>query len=376
MRTLLTNILLFLFRLLPIQNNKVLLFSYYGSQYGCNPKYLSEYMVRTHPEWEVVWAFTSPKRHIVEGIKKVRFMAISFFYNLSTSHVIVTNYRMADHFKKRRGQKYIQTWHSSLRLKMIERDVESTLKPSYIDMAINDSKNIDILLSGCQKSIEIFKGCFWYDGEIMPSGTPRNDIFFSDDIQGRVSAIKQSLGISAKDKVLLYAPTFRKDEGLYYYNVHYTELMDTLQRKYGGQWKLLVRLHPHLLNHSEELLGNSPVIDVTRYDDIQELLLISDVLLTDYSSLMFDYAPTLRPCFLYTPDLDTYRQQDRDLYFQIENLPFPICRTNEELIVTIERYNAQEYQLHISSFIQDIGSFEDGHASERVVKRIEQWMKK
>lgn len=283
---------------------------------------------------------------------------------------------MLDHFKKREGQKYIQTWHSSLRLKMIEKDVESTLKPNYIAMALNDSKNIDILLSGCQKSTEIFEHCFWYDGEIMPSGTPRNDLFFDSDTKSRISAIKNSLGIKENEKILLYAPTFRKDEGLQYYNVQYDFLQEKLQQKYGENWKILVRLHPHLLNHSKELLGQSPVIDVTRYDDIQELLLISDMLLTDYSSLMFDYAPSLRPCLLYTPDLESYQQQDRQLYFQIGELPFPICRTNEEIMHTINTLCETDYQQHISSFMQEVGSFEDGHASERVIKRIEQWMKK
>ena len=375
-RVFFTNILSPIFRILPISKHKILFLCYYGSQYGCNPKYLSEYIVKTHPEWHVVWAFTEPERHSVKGVRKVRYMSLRYFYELCTSHVVITNYRMLDHFKKREGQKYIQTWHSSLRLKMIEKDVESTLKPNYIAMALNDSKNIDILLSGCQKSTEIFEHCFWYDGEIMPSGTPRNDLFFDANAKGLISAVKNSLGIKEEEKVLLYAPTFRKDEGLQYYNVQYDLLQEKLQQKYGGHWKILVRLHPHLLNHSAELLGQSPVIDVTRYDDIQELLLISDMLLTDYSSLMFDFAPSLRPCLLYTPDLESYQRQDRQLYFQIEELPFPICRTNEEIMHMIDTLNEKDYQQHISSFMQEVGSFEDGQASERVVKRIEQWMKK
>lgn len=348
--------------------------SYYGSQYGCNPKYLSEYVVRMHPDWDVVWAFTDVDDHDILGIRKVRYMSFKYFFELCTARVVVSNYRMLEYFKKRKNQYYIQTWHSSLRLKMIEKDVEKSLKPNYVKMAKADSKNIDLLLSGCEKSTEIFKNCFWYEGEITPSGTPRSDIFFAKDKENILREIKSKLNLSEGNRVVLYAPTFRKDEGLECYNVDFNVLQNELTKKYGGSWKVLVRLHPHLLNKSKQLLDGYGAIDVTSYDDIQELLMLADVLITDYSSVMFDFAPSLRPCFLYATDLEQYQKSDRNLYFKIEELPFDVCLSNEKLCESIQNFDVDVYVNRVNDFLARIGSYEDGLASERVTKRIEEWM--
>ena len=137
--------------------------SYYGSQYGCNPKYLSQYIVAHYPGYDVVWAFVHPKQYRnIAGIRIVRYLSIRYFYELCTCKVLITNYRMTLLFQKRKKQCYIQTWHSSLRLKMIERDVEDKLPVNYKRMALKDSLNIDYLLSGCGYSTSIFHSSFWY----------------------------------------------------------------------------------------------------------------------------------------------------------------------------------------------------------------------
>ncbi|MGL5752407.1 MAG: bifunctional glycosyltransferase/CDP-glycerol:glycerophosphate glycerophosphotransferase, partial [Paraclostridium sp.] len=166
-----------IFNLFPIKKNKIFLFSYYGSQYGCSPKYISEYIVKNYPKdkFDVVWAFNdiSSKEHI-EDIRKVRIMSLKYFYELSTSKIIITNFRTTNTFIKRKNQYYIQTWHSSLRLKQIEKDAENSLPKNYAEMAKEDSKKCDLLLSGCKYSTDIFKRAYWYNGEIFEHGTPRN----------------------------------------------------------------------------------------------------------------------------------------------------------------------------------------------------------
>lgn len=117
--------------------------SYYGSQYGCSPKYLSQYMVASCLGWDIVWVFTNPEKYEIGGVRKVRYMSLRYFYELCTAQVIVTNYRMTKLFRKRKNQLYIQTWHSSLRLKAIEQDAESTLPPHYVEMAKHDSSQTD-----------------------------------------------------------------------------------------------------------------------------------------------------------------------------------------------------------------------------------------
>lgn len=357
--------------LFPVHPKKILFMSYYGEQYGCNPKYISQYAGKYEQGWDIVWALCQPNRHTIEEGRKVRYLSLRYFYDLCTCSVLVTNYRMNSWFKKRNSQFYVQTWHSSLRLKKIERDAEDTLPKGYVSMAKADSQNIDLLLSGCEYSTAIFERCFWYSGKIFPSGTPRNDLLFRQD-ELLKEKIFERLNLSKETALLLYAPTFRKGNRLDCYDVDYDGLLEVLKSYRNCEWKILVRLHPHLRPYSEKLLGGRQVIDVTDYDDIQELLYVADVLVSDYSSLVFDFAITHKPCFLYTPDLESYTENDRQLYFNIEDLPFPLCRTNSQLRQEIEAFNEEQYEKKIDTFFSGIGSYETGNASANVMNCIKQ----
>ena len=354
-------------KMFPIKKNRCLIYSSYGANYGCSPKYVSEYLVENNPEIEVVWVFNQPEKYDIRGVKKVKNMSLKYFYYLSTSKFIVTNFRTPVEFKKRDKQIYIQTWHSSLRLKMIEKDAEDTLLQNYIKQAKEDSKKLDYLVSGCKYSTEIFKKCFWYDGEILEIGTPRNDFLLTIK-EKKIRGIKDNLDIG-DEKILLYAPTFRKDNNLDVYNVDYERLLNGLEKKYNCKWKILLRLHPHLINIMPEIKLEN-VINVTRYDDIQELLAISDILISDYSSLMFDFTITKRPCFLYVPDLEEYQSKDRKLYFNVKELPFKIAKSNDELIDKIVNFSNEEYNKSLELFLNKIGSYENGKASQKIAELI------
>ncbi|WP_431800768.1 CDP-glycerol glycerophosphotransferase family protein [Halobacillus andaensis] len=326
----LSSLIIYFFNIFPIKKNKVFMFSYYGSQYGCNPKYITEYMLlHNDSKFDIVWAFNDPEAHNIHPkIRKVKVMSIKYFYELCTSKIIITNFRTTDLFVKRKKQYYIQTWHSSMRLKKIEKDAEATLPEHYVKIAKQDSKKCDLLLSGCENSTDIFKRSYWYEGEIFKHGTPRNDLLFGE--RSGSNLIKQKLNLSDKNKVLLYAPTFRGKNDTSVYDLDYSQLQQSLTQRFGGAWTILVKFHPHLLSLKDEQMGVG-VINVTEYSDIQELLSISDALITDYSSLMFDYAITKRPCFLYVPDLEEYMKKDRKLYFNVEELPFVKAASNHEL---------------------------------------------
>ena len=360
-----------IFNCLPIRNNKIFLYSYYGSQYGCSPKYISEYIVKNYPDkYDIVWAFNDVKsKESIQGIRKVKIMSLKYFYELCTSKVIITNFRTTETFKKRNNQYYIQTWHSSLRLKQIEKDAEDTLPVHYIKMAKEDSKKLDLLISGCKFSTDIFKRAFWYDGEIFEHGTPRNDILVKSD-SNLNGMVKEKLKIDKDKKIILYAPTFRKNNNLEIYNIDYSKIINKLKDKFGGGWVFLVKLHPHLVSKSDELVYGKYVLDVTKYDDIQELLSIADVLISDYSSLMFDFALTKKPCFLYVPDLDEYIENDRGLYFAINELPFISVKNNDELASEIANFDSDKYDKDLKSFSSKIGSFEIGKCSEELEKKI------
>ncbi|RTR30008.1 glycerophosphotransferase [Robertmurraya yapensis] len=364
--------IVYVFNFFPIKHNKIFLLSYYGDHFGCNPKYITKYILENYPKetFDIVWAFNNPdKNQSLHEFRVVKTMSLQYFYELCTSRVVITNFRTTDLYRKRKDQYYIQTWHSSLRLKQIEKDAQDSLPIHYVDMAKKDSIKCDLLLSGCEYSTKIFKNAFWYDGEIFEYGTPRNDFLFQQD-----AAIKKNilhkLQLPQDKKIILYAPTFRKKNSLDVYDLNYRKVLQKLEEHFGGEWILLIKLHPHLVAESEQLDYGEKVINVSNYDDIQELLYVSDILCTDYSSLMFDFSITGRPCFLYVPDLKEYLSNDRKLYFELSELPFVAAQSNEELIDKIVNFNHQQYLMELNQFLLFVGSFEQGNACEQLVKRI------
>ncbi|MUV36908.1 Teichoic acid poly(glycerol phosphate) polymerase [Lentibacillus sp. JNUCC-1] len=364
--------MILIFNCFPVKHHKIFLFSYYGSQYGCNPKSITEYLLSQYPKdrFDLVWAFNDPtSKTLPSGIRTVKTMTLRYFYELCTAKVIITNFRTTDLFVKRKQQYYIQTWHSSLRLKQIEKDAEASLPQRYITMAQKDSRKCDLLLSGCQRSTEIFKRAFWYTGEIFEHGTPRNDMLVQGD-PSKQAFIRDRLNVTGKN-VVLYAPTFRKDGNMDVYDLDYDRLAKRLTDKYGGEWTILIKLHPHLMSQSDQIIQGDHVRDVTAYDDIQELLMVADVLISDYSSLIFDFSITKRPCFLYVPDLMDYRQKERALYFDIEALPFPSAQSNQDLMETIMSFDEENYHRQMGAFLAEVGSYEDGRAAEHLAHRLE-----
>lgn len=364
--------IILLFRLFPIKQNKLFFVSYYGSQYSCNPKYITEYMVENQllDRFNVVWVINSKeKRKSETRFKTVRAMSLKYFYDMVTAKVIVTNHRMPSHFKKRKHQYYIQTWHSSLRLKSIEKDAQDNLPPAYVELAKKDSVQCNLLVSGCKKSTEIFNQSFWYKGEIFGMGTPRNDVLVKDN-NSKSKQIKTRLCLPHSQKIILYAPTFRNDQSLNTHQLNYEHLLNILSLKYSGEWTFLIKHHPHYIEKMKGDVFPDGVINVTDYDDTQELLSITDILITDFSSLMFDFAITGRPCYLYTPDLTSYVKRERKLYFELNELPFLQVNSEEELIKELVLFNKEVYSKELEGFLNNVGSYENGNASCEITRRI------
>jgi CDP-glycerol glycerophosphotransferase len=364
----LLNSLLYFF---PIKKNKIIFISYYGSLYGCNPKYISEYLNinQFKGRFDRVWVFNDINKEIPEGCRVISNGSLKYYYELATSKVIISNFRLTSSFLKKKNQLYVQTWHSSLRLKKIEKDVEDKLPKSYVENAKNDSQKIDLLISGCKKSTEIFRKAFWYDGEILEAGTPRNDVFKFGN-HNLVSAVRTKLKIKPIQKIFLYAPTFRNDDDLSVFQLDYDVLLNTLVTKFGGDWIILERFHPHMIGKVSNRDIHLSVLNVTEYDDIQELLFVADLLVTDYSALMFDYLYSEKPCILYAPDYENYIENNRKLYFDIKKLPFDISFNQQELSSRILNFDIDSYSKKITDFNKEIGTFESGNASHAVSNYI------
>lgn len=358
----------------PIKQNKIIVWSDSFKNFGCNPKYIISYLVNNYPDkFDIVWVFDVNRdipQDLPDSIRVVRYFSLDYLYEISTAKFIICNSRTGSpyFFEKRKGQFYIQTWHSSLRLKKIEKDVEKFLPETYITNAINDSKKIDLILSGCDFSTNIFKNSFWYEGEILKSGTPRTDVLLGNGEVIR-NKIFDKHNISKEKKLILYAPTFRSDKKADLFGFDFEFLKETL----GESYELAYRLHPNIVDKMDKING---VISMNSYPDMQELLCACDFLITDYSSSMFDMAIARKKCLLYVPDLETYLEKERELYFNIVDLPFPISKNMKDLCENILNFNNNKYLDKVNSFVSQIGSYEDGHAAERVSKIIINEMEK
>lgn len=352
---------MFVFGLLPISRNRVMLMSHYGKQVNCNPYAIYEKLKTAPEKYEFVWVDNSHRT--VE--KSVKYRSVRFYYYLRTSRYLIFNARPNMDVQKRKGQFYIQTWHSSLGFKMIERDAEETLDAKYVKNAKKDSAYIDLLISGCRFRTDCFRRNFWYDGEIAEIGTPRNDVLFSADKDSIAENTKSRLGIERDAKIVLYAPTFRNSGNLSYATSFDADgLLKALQKRYSCKWTLVCRLHPNVV--CDDIFPEGTV-NASKYEDMQALLLAADFLITDYSSVMFDYMLLSKPCVLYCPDYEEYTRNERKTYFSVSELPFPMAVTNEELQTAVCELDESKYLAALNDFKRSIGSFEQGVACERIV---------
>ena len=361
-----------------IKRGRVVCWAYNYKQYGCNPRYLSQYILDNYPDMEVVWVF---RRGVdISGIDEriccVRFRSLEYYKMINSAEFLVTNARTDPwliYWNKRSGQKYLMLWHGGAALKQVEQDAEANLSYSYLRKAKRDSEVCDLMISGCRANTELIKRSFWYSGEILETGIPRNDIFFNiglhQEIRERINA---KYGIPSGNRIVMYAPTFRRSGTIAPYNINWPEILPYLKKMFGGvDVTVFLRLHPNLIGKVDtSTLQNAPeVVDMTRYHDMQELLCVSDMLITDYSSSMFDYAMLRRPCLLYATDVEQY---DRGYYYDFKDLPFPLARNGEQLRELIANFDEDIYLNRLDDFLENtLGLKECGTAA----KGLAEWMR-
>ena len=361
----------------PIKPGRVVCWAYSFQQYSCNPRYLTEYLLKHNPEFEICWVFRKgvDTSELPEGVKAVRFRTWEYLKLMASAEFVFSNVRTDPwrvYWHKRPGQKYSMVWHGGVALKRIEADVEERLSPSYVHRSKSDSKICDLMISGCRMNTELIKRSFWYNGEILERGIPRNDIFFDT---ARRSDLRQYVanhyGIDPTSRIVLYAPTFRSNHSTEPYTINWARVMPVISRMFGNEKvAVLVRMHPNLIGrvNTSHLIAFDGVYDATRYHDMQELLCVSDMLITDYSSSMFDYAMLRRPCILYATDVEQY---DRGYYYDFTKLPFPLARNQEELHKIISDFDFETYNSRLSDFLDnELGVTESGIAA----KALSEWM--
>ncbi len=354
---------------LAVRQGKIVFSNFNGKGFGCNPKYIALELLRRGIGTDLVWLARSPAGGFPPGVRTVPWGGVRALAEWATAQVIVNNVRMggffARGFRKKKGQTYIQTWHGSYGIKKMEADC-ADLPDRYVRMAEIDSRRTDLLLTNSRWMTDLYRRNFWYDGEIFESGSPRNDILAAAPEPGRIAAIRSTIGLSAGERMVLYAPTFRDRDKDFFPQIDPASVVRALQLRFGGRWVLALRGHPVRKVRSDPPAG---VLDVSDAPDVQEILGAADAVITDYSSCAFDFLLTGRPVFAFAPDLREY-EAGRGLYYPLEASPFSVALTFGELLENIAAFDPAPYSGKVGDFLREKGSADDGGASGRVAERI------
>lgn len=357
-------ILMYFFSKFPVQK-KVVFINFNGRGFGCNPKYIALEMLAEKIPYELVWLVSDLNESFPNGIRKVSFGSIYSFYELATAKVIITNVLNTLPFIKKENQIMIQTWHGSFSPKLLEHDAKEYLSADYLKASLHSVQYTDLFLSNSQIQTKEYQRAFRYQGDILECGYPRNDILVNatPDLKNK---IKDRLGISHDTKVIFYMPTFRGDGNLSPYKLNAEKIREIVEKKLGGKWIMGVRLHPNIANMQAPIEFSSTVRDFTRYPDCQDLLLITDILITDYSTTMFDLLLLDKPVFLFATDIEHYQKDIRGLKPMYYSLPFPLARSNQELCDLLHDVDWNKLMLDIQLYKQEYGGFDHGNAAKAV----------
>ncbi len=344
---------------LPMKENRIVFFSYYGKQYSCNPKVISDYVRKHYPgKYEVIWAFSHPedfKRLESEGIRLVKYNSIKRIILESTAKYTINNCGAFSWMPRRKNQVHVNTWHAGGAYKRLTTGTSYNRKLT--------AKETSHMISGCALfTRHNIDECFGYQGTVLEIGMPRNDVFFhKDEMKNTGERVRKALGIGSDVFIVLYAPTWRYNGKIPHPD--FDMIRQAVSARFGKEAVILGR------SHSADVSRYREITDVSDYPDMQDLLCASDMLITDYSSSIWDYSFTYRPCMLYVEDLDRY-ESEQGFLTDIRKWGFPLCRNNEQLRRSILEFDEESNRRNMDMHHEMFGSFEHGNATERFCKAI------
>lgn len=365
-----------IFNKMKIKDNRICLISFRGDFYTDSPKYIYQYLLEEYGDkFEYIWIINDKNTNIPGKPKKVKRDSLKYFYYIATSKYWVTNGRQPFKLLKRPQQVILSTWHGTP-LKRLGLDIGNihSGSPGIKKTYVKNAKEWNYLVSPNRYTSEILKSAFLYEGEILEVGYPRNDILYNAS-EKDVREIKKNLNLPEDKKIILYAPTWRDDDfydiGEYKFNLKLD--LDKLKDEFSEEYIILIRTHYFIANKLDLSNYKGFAIDVSKYDDIAELYLISDILITDYSSVFFDFANLKRPILFFTYDLDKYEHVLRGFYIDIhKDVPGPLLFSTEEVINNIKNIDnvVDDFGEKYDEFYERFCSIDDGRATERIVKRV------
>ncbi|WP_300784606.1 CDP-glycerol glycerophosphotransferase family protein [uncultured Acetatifactor sp.] len=379
----------YLCRIFPIRRKKIVFCCIEGTTgYTCNPKYIAEEFIRRNEGYELVWLVNDVAKGFPEEIKVVRNTLWNRAYQLSTAHFWIDNSRKQLEARKRRGQIYIQTWHAKLGFKPTCLDRGKSFSRIAYLVSKHDSDMIDYVLSNSKWYDDTLPTGMIYDGFVLRTGSPRCDILVNDRTVVR-KKVREAYHLEEDAKILMYAPTFRGgsqgtdraiavNQGF----PDFGRLLGALEKRFGGTWYLFLRLHPQLVARNMDKgaeggtgerdsdVRKKRILDVSRVDDMYEILAGCDAFMTDYSSAAFDAAVMKIPVFLYADDYGAYEAERGRLLWDLRELPFPLALEDEELEGRILGFDERLYLDKLDALFRETETVEDGRAAGRVADVI------
>lgn len=340
--------------------NAVFFESFYGRNASCNPLAIDRELARVAPGTTRYWSVVDLSVPVPDGAIAVVEGSPEWWRARGSARLLVVNDWLRRRFARRAGQRVLQTWHGTpLKRLALHRP---GFDPRRAAAVLKESLRWNVLLAQNPYGATILRKAYAFlRRPIWVEGYPRNDVLVTGDDTG----IRSSLGITSDEKVILYAPTWRDDRE------RIVDFLDLPALARQTDAVVLVRGHSRTLAAGEDATGPR-VIDVTAYPDIAQLLLAADVLVTDYSSVMFDFTATGKPIHFFTPDLDHYRGQLRGFYFDLAaRAPGPLSATQDELVARLaDTAVVAQYAERYVQWQAAFNARDDGHAAERVVARI------
>lgn len=339
--------------------NAVFFESFYGRNASCNPLAIDRELARRAPGITRYWSVVDLSVRVPDGAIPVVEGTPEWWRARGAARLLVVNDWLRRRFARRKGQTVLQTWHGTpLKRLALHRP---GFDPRRMAAVVRESRRWNVLLAQNPYAATILgKAYAFLTRPIWIEGYPRNDVL----VNGDGSATRAALGIRPDERVLLYAPTWRDDRD------EIVDFVDPAALAAATDAVVLVRGHSRTLVPGKDAEGPR-VIDVTRFPDTSQLLLVADALITDYSSVMFDYSVTGKPMFFLVPDMEHYRGELRGFYFDLAaHAPGPVVRTQDELVAALNDHDPSAYAQRYDAWRAKFNARDDGHAAERVVSRI------
>ncbi len=366
----------------PINPRKIVFTTIEGTTgFSCNPKYIALELLRRRGDLDLVWLVDDMTKQFPAGIRKVRNTLRNRAYELSTAAIWIDNSRKQLECQKRPEQFYIQTWHASIAIKPIGLNRGSSFSKIAKIVSEHDSNMIDLLLTNSQWVENDAPIGLLYNGKTLRTGSARVDILLNEREKCRKRLIER-YHLQEKVKFMIYAPTFRggsqstnRSIAIQEQMPDFVQIKETLEKRFGGEWVFLFRLHPQLAaRHMYANIDDEKsvrIIDITQDDDIFESLAGCDAMITDYSAVAFDAAYMKLPVFLYVYDLEDYIAERGKLMWNLKELPFAVAENDERLNQAILSFNEEAYHTALKQFFKSVELLEDGNSAGRIAEFIE-----